>query len=224
MTIQLESSWLAQLESEFEQPYMKNLKTFLVEEKKKYVIYPPGHNIFQAFEETPFVGTRVVILGQDPYHGPNQAHGLSFSVKKGVTTPPSLKNIFKELKSDLDINIPKHGDLSYWARQGVLMLNTVLTVRHREANSHKNKGWEKFTDAVIRALNQNKRDLVFVLWGRKAQNKVSMIDEDKHLILRAAHPSPFAAANGFFGSRPFSTINQHLAQKGEPPIDWNLPD
>lgn len=223
MSIQLEASWLAKLQNEFEQPYMKVLKSFLVEEKKQHAVYPPGNEIFNAFEYTPFDACRVVILGQDPYHGPGQAHGLSFSVRKGVKPPPSLKNIFKELHSDLAIPISEHGELTHWAKQGILLLNTVLTVRHRQANSHKNKGWETFTDAVIRTLNADKSGVVFVLWGKKAQDKASMIDEDKHLILRSAHPSPYAAANGFFGSKPFSRINSYLSSRGDTGIDWQLP-
>ena len=224
MSIQLEPSWLAKLKGEFEQPYMAGLKSFLIAEKRQFPVYPPGKEIFFAFESTPFDKCKVVILGQDPYHGPGQAHGLSFSVRRGVHPPPSLKNIFKELHADLPIPIPNHGDLTNWAQQGVLMLNTVLTVRHRTANSHKGKGWEQFTDAVIRSLNHGKSNLVFVLWGKKAQAKSNMIDADKHLILRSAHPSPYAAANGFFGSRPFSAINQYLIRHKIQPIDWNLPN
>ena len=223
MSIRLEASWLAQLKEEFEQPYMKALKAFLVEEKKSFPVYPPGNEIFFAFESTPFDRCKVVILGQDPYHGPKQAHGLSFSVRKGIAVPPSLKNIFKELQDDLSIPVSTHGELTHWAQQGVLMLKTVLTVRHRQANSHKNKGWERFTDAVIQRLNTEKTNLVFVLWGKKAQAKSSMIDERKHLIIRSAHPSPYAAANGFFGSHPFSTINGYLTQHKMNPIDWKLP-
>lgn len=223
MSIQLEASWLAKLQNEFEQPYMKALKSFLVEEKKQHAVYPPGNEIFNAFAYTPFDACRVVILGQDPYHGSGQAHGLSFSVRKGVKPPPSLKNIFKELHSDLAIPISEHGELTHWAKQGVLLLNTVLTVRHRQANSHKDKGWETFTDAVIQTLNADKSGVVFVLWGKKAQDKASMIDEDKHLILRSAHPSPYAAANGFFGSKPFSCINSYLSSRGDTDIDWQLP-
>ena len=202
---------------------MKDLKSFLLEEKKKHVVYPPGEEIFTAFNTTPFHQTKVVILGQDPYHGPDQAHGLSFSVRKGIRVPPSLKNIFKELETDLGIPISSHGDLTHWANQGVLLLNTVLTVRYKEANSHKNKGWEQFTDSVIQALNSQKSALIFVLWGRKAQAKEAMIDESKHVILRSAHPSPFSAYNGFFGSRPFSNINKHLKSNEKEGIDWQLP-
>ena len=223
MSIQLEASWLAKLRGEFEKPYMAALKSFLVDEKKQHAVYPPGKEIFNAFECTPFDKCRVVILGQDPYHGPGQAHGLSFSVRKGVKPPPSLQNIFKELNTDLNIPISAHGELTHWAKQGVLMLNTVLTVRHRKANSHKDKGWETFTDAVITSLNAEKEGLVFVLWGKKAQAKSTMIDESKHLIIRSAHPSPYAAAHGFFGSKPFSAINRYLEGRGEHPIDWTLP-
>ena len=223
MSIQLEASWLAKLRGEFEKPYMAALKSFLVDEKKQHAVYPPGKEIFNAFEYTPFDKCRVVILGQDPYHGPGQAHGLSFSVRKGVKPPPSLQNIFKELNTDLNIPISAHGELTHWAKQGVLMLNTVLTVQHRKANSHKDKGWETFTDAVITSLNAEKEGLIFVLWGKKAQAKSTMIDESKHLIIRSAHPSPYAAAHGFFGSKPFSAINRYLEGRGEHPIDWTLP-
>ena len=222
-TIKLESSWLAQLEDAFAAPYMAQLKTFLVEEKRRHRVFPPGAEIFKAFDSTPFSSVRVVILGQDPYHGAGQAHGLCFSVKPPTPPPPSLRNIFKELHQDLGVPIPSHGDLSHWAAQGVLLLNTVLTVRAHQANSHRNQGWERFTDTVISRLNAGREGLVFVLWGSAAGKKAAMIDPTRHRILRSVHPSPLSAHRGFFGCRHFSSINAHLRERGETEIDWSLP-
>ncbi len=218
----IEESWKMVLKEEFQKLYFETLKTFLVEEKKSHTIYPSGANIFAAFEHTPFENVEVVILGQDPYHGAGQAHGLSFSVQDGVPHPPSLQNIFKELKDDLGCNIPKSGNLTAWAKQGVFLLNTVLTVRASEANSHRNQGWENFTDAVIKTLSTQKEHLVFILWGSPAGAKASLIDGKKHLILRAPHPSPLSSYRGFFGSKPFSKSNDYLVAKGKKPIDWCL--
>jgi len=222
--IQLEASWLAHLAPEFEQPYMASLRAFLGEEKQAGPVFPPGRDIFNAFAYTPFDQARVVILGQDPYHGPGQAHGLCFSVRRGVRPPPSLQNIFKELQADLNCPIPDHGELTHWATQGVLLLNTVLTVRAHQANSHRDQGWERFTDRVIDLLNERREGLVFVLWGSAAGRKASMIDDSKHLILRSPHPSPLSAYRGFFGCGHFSQINAYLERRGQVPIDWRLPE
>lgn len=218
----LEPSWLAALEEEFGKPYMVALRAFLRDEMKHHRVYPPGKEMFNAFWLTPLDKVRVVILGQDPYHGPGQAHGLCFSVRKGVSPPPSLQNIFKEIHSDLGTAVPRHGELTRWAEQGVLMLNTVLSVRHRTANSHRNQGWETFTDRVIEELS-SREGLVFVLWGASAGKKAQMIDRSRHLILRCPHPSPYSADRGFFGCKHFSQINAHLTQLGQEPIDWSLP-
>jgi uracil-DNA glycosylase len=220
----IEASWKAALGDEFQQPYFAELKRFLQSEKQAGRNYfPAGANIFRAFELTPFDAVRVVIVGQDPYHGPQQAHGLSFSVPLGVPQPPSLVNIFKEIESDLGIARPAHGNLESWSQQGVLLLNATLTVRAHEAGSHQGKGWERFTDAVIAALNARREGIVFVLWGRYAKEKGAGIDRAKHLVLTAAHPSPLAAHKGFFGCRHFSQINEYLTARGEAPIDWKLP-
>ena len=221
---QLEPSWLSALEEEFRKPYMSALRMFLMGEKQRHRVYPPGREMFSAFWLTPLDSVRVVILGQDPYHGPGQAHGLCFSVRRGVRPPPSLQNIFRELRDDLGTPIPRHGELTRWAEQGVLLLNTVLSVRHRTANSHRNQGWETFTDRVIEVLNQHCEGLVFVLWGAAAGKKSQMIDRSRHLILRSPHPSPYSADRGFFGCRHFSKINAHLASLGHPEIDWSLPE
>jgi len=221
--IKLEPSWLEHLRTEFEQPYMANLRQFLVEEKSRHTVFPPGSEIFNAFAHTPFDDVRVVILGQDPYHGSGQAHGLCFSVRRGVPTPPSLRNIFKELHGTLGVPVPGHGELTAWADQGVLLLNTVLTVRAHEANSHRNRGWEQFTDRVIALLNERRDGLIFVLWGSAAGKKAPMIDSGRHLILRSPHPSPLSAHRGFFGCGHFGTINAHLESRGLAPIDWSLP-
>ncbi len=221
--IKLETSWKARLEQEFAADYMKRLSQFLRAEKAAGVkIYPPGSEIFHAFSLTPFHLVKVVILGQDPYHRPGQAHGLSFSVRPGIAKPPSLQNIFKELQSDLGIQPPFHGNLENWAKAGVLLLNSCLTVADGQAAAHAGKGWEHFTDVVIDQLNQHKRHLVFILWGRKAQEKGAKIDRDRHLVISSAHPSPLAAHNGFFGSAPFSKTNTYLIKHGIPPINWDV--
>ncbi|MCJ0743091.1 uracil-DNA glycosylase [Pedobacter montanisoli] len=224
MAVELESSWLAVLKDEFDQPYMKELKAFLLSEKQKgFTVFPKSADIFNAFKHTPFDKVKVVILGQDPYHGVNQAHGLSFSVQKGITPPPSLKNIYKELADEFpDFKIPAHGDLTSWADQGVLLLNATLTVRANTAGSHQNKGWEQFTDQVIRVLSAKKTGLVFILWGNYAKQKEVLIDKSKHFIIKSAHPSPFSAYSGFFGSKPFSKTNQILEQEGKQPINWQV--
>ena len=222
--INLESSWLKILNDEFEKPYMKNLSIFLNSEKKEKnkIIYPPGSKIFNALNLTPFTSVKVIILGQDPYHGQNQANGLSFSVEIGNKIPPSLQNIFKELNSDLNILPSQHGDLSNWAKQGVLLLNTILTVESSKPSSHSNKGWEIFTDKILHSLSSLKENLVFILWGKKAQEKISLIDETKHKILKSPHPSPYSANNGFFGSQPFSKTNFFLESKNIDKINWKL--
>jgi uracil-DNA glycosylase len=225
MAIELEASWLQVLVNEFEKDYMLKLKQFLKEEKEAgQIIYPKGSDIFNAFNTTPFDKVKVVILGQDPYHGPNQAHGLSFSVQKGVQTPPSLQNIYKELATDIPgFQIPKTGDLTEWAQQGVLLLNATLTVRAATAGSHQKKGWEKFTDTVIKTISDKKNGVVFILWGNYAQSKSDLIDGNKHLIIKSTHPSPLAVSRGgFFGSKPFSKTNDYLKQQGEKPIDWRI--
>ena len=219
----LEESWKRVLAEEFADPYLRDLKVFLLEERKAgRTFYPPGPLIFKALDATPFDRVKVVILGQDPYHGPGQADGLCFSVPDGVQPPPSLLNIFKELHFDLGIPVPTHGNLEKWARQGVLLLNATLTVRAREAASHQNRGWERFTDAIIGQLNARKEGLVFVLWGRSAKDKGRIIERQRHLVLAAAHPSPLSANSGFFGCRHFSAINRYLAERGQMPIDWTL--
>lgn len=218
----IENSWKQELSEEFKAPYFFELKSFLLEEKKKFLIYPPGSEIFSAFNYTPFDKVKAVILGQDPYHGPGQANGLCFSVKDGIQKPPSLQNIFKELYSDLGLSIPSSGNLENWAKQGVLLLNATLTVRANMAGSHQNKGWENFTDAAIKILSEKKLNLVFILWGNYAQAKQTLIDPTKHLIIKSAHPSPFSVERGFFGSRPFSKCNAYLKEKGIEEIDWRL--
>lgn len=217
----LSDSWKVALNDEFESDYFYDLKEFLIEDKKEYTIYPTENFIFNALNKTDFDDVKVVILGQDPYHGAGQAHGLSFSVQFGVKSPPSLVNIYKELKTDLGIAIPSHGNLDKWAAQGVLLLNATLTVRANQAGSHQGKGWEKFTDSLIRKLSETKTGIVFLLWGRFAQAKESLIDTNKHYILKAAHPSPFSAYNGFFGCKHFSKTNEILHQHGFKEIDWN---
>jgi len=219
----LEQSWLQRIGDQFEQPYMQDLKSFLLAEKAAgQTIFPPGDQWFAALDSTPFEKVRVVILGQDPYHGPNQAHGLCFSVAPGVDIPPSLRNIYKELESDLHIAPPKHGCLIEWASQGVLLLNATLTVQAHQAGSHQNRGWEAFTDRIVELLNRDREHLVFVLWGSYAQKKGAAIDRDRHLVLSAPHPSPLSAHRGFFGSRPFSQTNEYLQQNGIDAIDWKL--
>ena len=220
----LNDSWKRELDEEFKSNYFSGLKDFLVEDKKQYTIYPPGSLIFNALNRTSFEDVKVVILGQDPYHGAGQAHGLSFSVQFGVKSPPSLGNIYKELNADLGVPIPRHGNLEKWADQGVLLLNATLTVRANQAGSHQGKGWEKFTDALIKRLSEKRVGIVFILWGRFAQAKESLIDKDKHYILKAAHPSPFSAYNGFFGCKHFSKTNEILHRHGINEIDWNPGD
>lgn len=223
--VRLEDSWKAVLGEEFSRPYMHDLKAFLQSEKAGgKTIFPKGPEYFRALDLTPLDQVRVVILGQDPYHGAGQAHGLCFSVRPDVRIPPSLVNIYKELKSDLDIPPARHGFLESWARQGVLLLNSVLTVEEARAASHQGKGWEQFTDAVIRAVNDDCEHVVFMLWGAYAQKKAAFVDGNRHLVLRAPHPSPLSAHNGFFGSRHFSKANTYLAAHDRQPIDWCLPD
>ena len=219
---QIEESWKEVLAAEFSSTYFMELKEFLLLERKHCTIYPPGQLIFNAFRLTPFDRVRVVLLGQDPYHGPGQAHGLCFSVMKGIAPPPSLVNIFKEIQNDLGIPIPAHGNLERWARQGVLLLNATLTVRANQAGSHQRQGWETFTNAVIRELSKRRVGLVFLLWGKFAQEKEALIDSNRHYILRAAHPSPFSAYNGFFGCKHFSKTNEILRKHGLEEIDWRL--
>ncbi len=220
MTVQIEESWKTALATEFEQPYFTELATTVRQAYLAEAIYPPPQLVFNAFAHTPFNRVRVVILGQDPYHGPGQAHGLSFSVPEGVRTPPSLLNMYKEIKSDLGTDIPSSGNLERWADQGVLLLNSTLTVRAGLAGSHQGLGWEQFTDAVIQKLSDEKEHLVFMLWGRYAHEKGKHIDATRHLILKAAHPSPLSAHNGFFGSRHFSQCNDYLGEHGIKSITW----
>ena len=222
--VQLDESWKYSLSDFLLGAKMDVLKNFLIEEKKAdKVIYPPNHLIFNALNTTPLDQVKVVILGQDPYHGPNQAHGLSFSVQKGVALPPSLRNIFHELHSDLGVPIPKHGNLTHWAEQGVLLLNAVLTVEAGQPTSHQKRGWEEFTDHVIDVINEQRENVVFILWGAYAQRKGQRIDQNKHLVLKAAHPSPLSAnRGGFFGCKVFSKANNYLKQHGIEPIDWQL--
>jgi uracil-DNA glycosylase len=221
--VNIDPSWKEALATEFAQPYFADIRQFILNEKQKGKrVYPPGSQIFNAFNLTPFDKVKVVILGQDPYHGVGQAHGLSFSVPPGIAQPPSLVNIFKELKSDLNIDAPPHGNLESWAKQGVLLLNAVLTVNEAEAASHKNAGWEKYTDAVIKTISDRKEHVVFILWGRFAQNKEALINATKHCIIKSAHPSPLSAYAGFFGSKPFSKTNEYLRANGIKEIDWKL--
>jgi uracil-DNA glycosylase len=220
MNVKIEESWQNVLQEEFEKPYFKNLVSFVKDEYTSQKVYPPGNQIFNAFEKCPFDAVKVVILGQDPYHGPNQANGLAFSVKDGIRIPPSLLNIFKEIKNDLGKDLPPTGNLERWAEQGVLLLNATLTVRAADAGSHQKKGWEDFTDAVVQKVNDLKEGVVFMLWGAYAQKKGAFIDERKHLVLKAAHPSPFAADRGFFGTHHFSKTNEYLKAQGKEPIDW----
>lgn len=218
----INNDWLLVLQSEFKKPYYKKLFQTIQKEYQTKLIFPPADDIFNAFHLTPLKEVKVVILGQDPYHNVGQAHGLCFSVKKGVDIPPSLVNIYKELYDDMGVKIPSHGYLTKWAKQGVLMLNTVLTVRAHEANSHRGLGWEEFTDAAILALNSQDRPIVFLLWGAPAQRKKAMLNNPKHLILEAPHPSPLSAYRGFFGSRPFSKTNAFLEANGVEPVDWQI--
>lgn len=223
--IQLEPGWLALLQAEFEQPYMQALRKFLLAEKQAgKVIYPAGGQIFNALNTTPFAAVKVVILGQDPYHGPGQAHGLSFSVPPGVRIPPSLRNIYQEIEQDLGLKMPRHGCLQPWAEQGVLLLNATLTVEQARAGSHQGQGWEQFTDRVVQTLSEQRSGLVFMLWGSYAQKKGRVIDRHRHCVLESVHPSPLSAHRGFLGCRHFSQANHYLQQQGQAPIDWSLPE
>lgn len=220
--VNIGNKWDEVLAGEFKKEYYLKLRQFLIEEYKTQTIYPSMHDMFNALKYTSYEDVKAVILGQDPYHGPGQAHGMSFSVQKGVKQPPSLSNIFKEMKDDLGIDPPDHGYLMKWAQEGVLLLNTCLTVREHQANSHKGKGWEIFTDRVIELLNERETPIVFILWGANAKSKAQLITGKQHLILTGAHPSPFSAYNGFFGGQYFSKTNEFLTEKGEGPIDWDL--
>ncbi len=221
--VRLEASWKAQLINEFDKQYMAALRSFLAAEKQKgKVVYPAGDDIFNAFDSTPFDAAKVVILGQDPYHGPGQAHGLAFSVRPGIALPPSLQNIYKEIRADLGVAPPANGCLQAWARQGVLLLNSVLTVEQGNAGSHQGMGWERFTDEAVRVLAEKREGLVFMLWGSYAIRKGQFIDRDRHLVLTAPHPSPLSAHRGFLGCRHFSQANRYLAERGQKPIDWTL--
>ena len=220
MEVKIEESWKALLTNEFETEYFSALTSFVRNEYKTQKIYPPAKLIFNAFNQCPFNNLKVVILGQDPYHGPGQAHGLCFSVNDGVDFPPSLRNIFKELKNDLGIEIPLTGNLTNWAKQGVLLLNATLTVRANQAGSHQNKGWEIFTDVVINTINERKEHVVFILWGNYAISKAKFIDQSKHLVLSSVHPSPLSASRGFFGNRHFSRANEFLVKNGLEPVTW----
>ncbi len=224
MAVDIEPSWLEVLHDEFDKPYMQKLREFLKQEKEAGIkVYPKGSDIFNAFNKTPFTNLKTVILGQDPYHGPNQAIGLSFAVNKGITVPPSLKNIYKELQTDIPgFIMPSHGDLTGWAEQGVLMLNATLTVQAGKPGSHQKKGWEIFTDTVIRTISEQKEGVVFLLWGKFAQAKEELIDTAKHHVLKAAHPSPYSADNGFFGCHHFSKTNEILIKEDKAPIDWQI--
>ena len=221
----LDETWQELLSEEFDEDYWSELEAFLDAERAEHEgeIYPPREQVFHALNAVPPDEIRVVLLGQDPYHGPGQAHGLAFSVLPGVKTPPSLRNIYKELAEDLGCEIPNHGYLTAWAEQGILLLNTALTVRHKEANSHRGQGWEEFTDAVIEKISDQDRPVVFILWGSKAKKKRELIDTDRHAVVEGYHPSPLSARYGFFGSKPFSKVNAHLTQMGHEPIDWQLP-
>lgn len=224
-SINLESSWLELLKPEFDKPYFKALKLFLQKEKQEQLIYPPGSLIFNAFNLTPLPKVKVVIIGQDPYHGKNQAHGLCFSVQSGIKPPPSLVNIFKEIRDDLGIPMSTtNGNLEKWAKQGVLLLNATLTVRASQAGSHQGKGWEQFTDEVIKQIAKNTEGTIFLLWGRFAQNKAVLIEGNSHHIVKAAHPSPFSAYNGFMGCKHFSQVNKVLKNRGDAEIDWQIID
>ncbi|MFB5266249.1 uracil-DNA glycosylase [Paenibacillus enshidis] len=218
------NDWDEVLKEEREKSYFNDLRYKLAREYKQYEVYPPKEDLFSALKLTSYSGTKAVILGQDPYHGPGQAHGLSFSVRPGVRVPPSLQNIYKELHSDLGVPVPNHGYLVHWAEEGVLMLNNVLTVRRGQPQSHQGIGWERFTDAVIETLNHRTQPAVFILWGSHAQKKGAFIDKKKHLVIESSHPSPFAAHRGFFGSRPFSRTNAFLTEHGMQPMDWAIPN
>jgi uracil-DNA glycosylase len=218
------NSWQTVLASELEKPYFQKLQEFLKQERQTQTVFPPEEDVLSAFELTPYPEVNVLLLGQDPYHDNNQAHGLCFSVRPGIKIPASLVNIFKELQEDVGCDIPNNGYLVPWAKQGILMLNTVLTVRAHTPNSHKNKGWETFTDVVISKVNEKPEPVIFVLWGKDAQKKLKLIDTTRHKVIQSAHPSPFSARNGFFGSKPFSAINNALLDTGKPEIDWQISD
>ena len=221
--VQIHAQWLKHLENEFEQEYMQGLSSFLRAQKAAgQVVYPNGENIFAAMNATPLDQVKVVIIGQDPYHGPGQAHGLSFSVPQGIAVPPSLKNIYKELAGDLGCKVPDHGNLSSWANQGVLLLNAVLTVQHANAGSHQGKGWERFTDKIIQIVNTQCQQVVFLLWGAYAQKKGRVIDQNRHLVMQAPHPSPLSAHRGFLGCQHFSRANEYLESQGKTPINWQI--
>jgi uracil-DNA glycosylase len=220
----MKTDWNPILRGEFAKQYWVELQQFVATERSRAVVYPPHDEVFAALHLTPYAEVKAVILGQDPYHGPNQAHGLCFSVRPGVALPPSLHNIFKELEADLGVSPPSHGCLDHWARQGVLLLNASLTVRKGRAASHQGKGWETFTDEVLRAVNAKPERVVFILWGASARRKKALIDTSHHVIIESAHPSPLSASNGFFGSRPFSRANAALVEAGRPPIDWRIPE
>ncbi|MGL5651059.1 MAG: uracil-DNA glycosylase [Paraclostridium sp.] len=222
--VNIGNDWDEILKGEFEKPYYLKLREFLKEEYKNNIIYPDMHDIFNALKYTSYKDTKVLILGQDPYHGENQAHGLAFSVKPGVKTPPSLLNMYKELNSEFECFIPNNGFLVPWTKQGILLLNTALTVRAHEANSHKGKGWEIFTDHIIETLNLREDPVIFVLWGNNARSKKKLIDTNRHYIIESAHPSPLSASRGFFGSKPFSQVNDILIKLGKEPIDWQIPN
>lgn len=222
--VNIGNDWDEILKGEFEKPYYLKLREFLKEEYKNNIIYPDMNDIFNALKYTSYKDTKVLILGQDPYHGENQAHGLAFSVKPGVKTPPSLLNMYKELNSEFECFIPNNGFLVPWTKQGILLLNTALTVRAHEANSHKGKGWETFTDHIIETLNLREEPVIFVLWGNNARSKKKLIDANKHYIIESAHPSPLSASRGFFGSKPFSQVNDILIKLGKEPIDWQIPN
>lgn len=224
MSFELNNDWAQRLEQELEKPYFQQMLALLEQKYNNEIVYPAKEHIFNALHYTPYESVKVVILGQDPYHGEGQAHGLSFSVRKGVKTPPSLQNIYKELQADIGCPIPDHGCLEHWAEQGVLLLNTVLTVDEGKPNSHQRIGWESFTDAVIEALNEREAPVVFILWGNHAQAKAANIQADKHLIIASPHPSPLAARKGFFGSKPFSQTNAFLSSIGSAEIDWQIPN
>jgi uracil-DNA glycosylase len=216
------TDWNPVLRAEFDEPYWAELQRFVADERARHAVYPPHDEVFAALHLTPLSAVKVLILGQDPYHGPGQAHGLCFSVREGTPAPPSLANIFTELESDLGLERPPHGELTAWARQGVLLLNTTLTVRAHQAASHQGKGWERFTDQVIRAVNDKSDTVVFILWGASARRKRALIDADRHVIIESPHPSPLSAHRGFFGSRPFSRANDALVAAGRDPVDWRL--
>ncbi len=218
----MRTDWNPILREELEQPYWRELQAFVATERAQHTVYPPADEVFAALHLTPYASTRVLLLGQDPYHGPGQAHGLCFSVRHGVRIPPSLANIHRELRDDLGLDPPDHGNLEPWARHGVLLLNTTLTVRAGQAASHQGKGWERFTDCVIRAVDAKPERVVFLLWGSSARKKAALVDRQRHVVIESAHPSPLSAANGFFGSRPFSRTNTALVEAGLEPIDWRL--